>query len=171
MGCIRQYKSAITNQLFWQIHRKILTPCTQGCWRTWAALRRRVASRTNSLDMRSLAPSVMWAQSFSGNSYLPCWMLSNKWLWKENISQYPVKLKGLQNSKQHYSAHMQVFFKTWSNVWPTPVSAFTYKHIICFPHTDFSWTDYCQILLDTSIFIMYDRIWIYNSNLLFRNNR
>lgn len=109
MGCIRQYNSALTNQLFWQTHRTILTPCTQGCWRTWAALRRRVASRTNSLDMRSLAPSVMWAQSFSGNSYLPCWMLSNKWLWRENISQYPVKLKGLQNSDQHDSVRMQVF--------------------------------------------------------------
>lgn len=64
---------------------KTLTPCTQECLRTWAALRRRVASRTSSLDMRSLAPSVMWAQSFSGNSYLPCWMLSNRWLCGQEI--------------------------------------------------------------------------------------
>lgn len=82
-----------TKQLFWCTDVMTPTPCTQRCLRTWAALRRRVASRTNSLDMRSLAPSVMWAQSLSGNSYLPCWMLSNRWLWGENITQYPVKLK------------------------------------------------------------------------------
>lgn len=59
---------------------RILTPCTQGCLRTCAALRRSVASRTSSLEMRSLAPPVMWAQSLSGNSYFPCWILSNNWL-------------------------------------------------------------------------------------------
>lgn len=72
-----------TNQVFQYVDGMILTPCTQGCLRTWAALSRRVASRTKSFDMRSLALSVMWAQSFSGNSYLPCWILSNRWLWGE----------------------------------------------------------------------------------------
>lgn len=62
------------------------TPCTQGCLRTRAALRRRVASRTNSLEMRSLAPSVMRSQSLAGNSYLPCWMLSNRWLCGEETT-------------------------------------------------------------------------------------
>lgn len=38
---------------------KILTPCTHECSRTCAALRRSVASRTSSFEMRSLAPSVM----------------------------------------------------------------------------------------------------------------
>lgn len=55
-----------------------LTPCTQGCCSTWLALRRLLASRTRSLDIRSLALEEMWAQSFSGNSYFPSWILSNK---------------------------------------------------------------------------------------------
>lgn len=55
-----------------------LTPCTQGCCSTWLALRRFLASRTRSLDIRSLALEEMWAQSFSGNSYFPSWILSNK---------------------------------------------------------------------------------------------
>lgn len=38
---------------------KILTPCTHECSRTCAALKRSVASRTSSFEMRSLAPSVM----------------------------------------------------------------------------------------------------------------
>lgn len=54
-----------------------LTPCTQGCCRTWAALSLCLASRTSSLEMRSLAAKEMWDQSLSGNSYLPSWMLSN----------------------------------------------------------------------------------------------
>lgn len=53
-----------------------LTPCTQGCSRTWAALSRFLASLTSSLEMRSLAPKEMCAQSLSGNSYFPSWMLS-----------------------------------------------------------------------------------------------
>lgn len=32
--------------------------------------------------MRSLAAKEMWAQSFSGNSYLPSWMLSNSMFWR-----------------------------------------------------------------------------------------
>lgn len=66
---------------------KILTPCTQGCSRTCAALKRSVASRTSSFEMRSLAPCVMWAQSLSGNSYFPCWILSNNWLC---TGKYPI---------------------------------------------------------------------------------
>lgn len=63
-----------------------LTPCSQGCCNTWLALRRFLASRTRSLDIRSLALEEMWAQSFSGNSYFASWMLSNKvfWKWKNN---------------------------------------------------------------------------------------
>lgn len=52
-------------------------PCTHGCCRTWAALSLCFASRTRSLEMRSLAPLEMCAQSLSGNSYLPSWILSN----------------------------------------------------------------------------------------------
>lgn len=57
--------------------RESLTPCTHGCCRTWAALSLCFASRTRSLEMRSLASLEMCAQSLSGNSYLPSWMLSN----------------------------------------------------------------------------------------------
>lgn len=57
------------------------TPCTQGCCRTWAALSLCLASRTRSLEMRSLAAKEMCAQSFSGNSYFPSWMLSNSMFW------------------------------------------------------------------------------------------
>lgn len=97
----------------------MLTPCTQGCLRTCAALRRSVASRTSSFEMRSLAPSVMWAQSFSGNSYLPCWMLSNRWLWGGNISQYAVKLKHHDNihtsspspSVTHWHISLQLLYR------------------------------------------------------------
>lgn len=85
-------KIRIPNQLLQCTDAMIPTPCTQGCLRTWAALRRRVASRTNSLDIRSLAPAVMWDQSFSGNSYFPCWILSNRLLWGERITQCAVKL-------------------------------------------------------------------------------
>lgn len=79
---------------------QFLTPCTQGCWRTWAALRRFLASRTSSLEMRSLALEEIWAHSFSGNSYLPSWMLSNKVFWEKRRN----KRWGLLSSF-HWAAH------------------------------------------------------------------
>lgn len=76
-------------------------PCTQGCCRTWAALSLCLASRTSSLEMRSLAAKEMWDQSLSGNSYFPSWMLSNSMFWQagqasprsqpQSLPQWPTK--------------------------------------------------------------------------------
>lgn len=46
-------------------------PCTHGCCKTCAALSLFLASRNSNLEMRSLAPEDMGAQSLSGNSYFP----------------------------------------------------------------------------------------------------
>ena len=80
-----------------------LTPCTQMCRSTWLALRRFLASRTRSLDIRSLALEEMWAQSFSGNSYFPSWILSNKvfWKWTNNLHQ-------LSSSEQRKKCHFRL---------------------------------------------------------------
>lgn len=113
---------------------KILTPCTHGCSRTCAALKRSVASRTSSFEMRSLAPSVMWAQSLSGNSYFPCWILSNNWLcggkdvirWNQNNTRQDQ----IHNSKWWLENRRGVFFlPSWNPVEMGFVRSHKYSYI------------------------------------------
>lgn len=107
-----------------------LTPCTHGWFKTSAALRRSVASRTRSLEMRSLALSVMWDQSLSGNSYFPCWMLSNRLLWGQKCVHYQDycncfdELQWWENKKHHiYSALVNNHnSETTLNIYPDSVS-------------------------------------------------